>query len=146
MAINGKDLYGKIFLDTVPNQAWWTTLHTYLQSQPKSHPKFCSNISNLRTVLDVTSKENRQKPLLTKIKTTYESLISLLHVACFFLPFYILEDESLITVWGSIISYNSFIKCKLTWDEGLVFKNWSWRWIWSSGGKFLQFLTYLLLM
>ena len=105
-----------------------------------SGPKMCSNIQNLRIVLRIVSKENRQKYSLLKSKTNNVLFSSSLYDGVCYLPFSILEDESLIALWGSIMSYNSSLKCKLYLDERLLFKNWSWRWIWSSGGKFLQFL------
>ena len=74
-------------------------------------PQICNNYSNLkfgvRAIPQKRTIEKRYKfkPLMCK---------RILYLYFSYLPFSISEDESLIATWGSIISYNSFLKCKLT--------------------------------
>ena len=100
----------------------------------------CLQFNHKCWYLSVNSKEIKQKESkwrqLTKSNCQDDGVC--------FSSFFNSEDESLIALWGLIISYNSSLRSKLSLEESLLFKNWLWRWIWSSGGKFLQFLTYLL--
>ena len=101
-------------------------------------PQKCYNNSNMK--FGVSALTWKRTGINPQDQSNLQITIVFYNGVCF-LPFFILEDESLIVTWGSIISHNSFLKCKSSFDGGLVFKNWLWRWIWSSGGKFLQFLT-----